>query len=85
MFVRFAEGGTCKAKSVKQERFIKASQTDELGSGWRQPQGRGDARLIKDSWQESVEGVYGENCSRNNKMKEGKVTQFREEVEGQVS
>ena len=41
--VRFAKGGmcqgrgTCKAKLVKQERFIKASEGDRLSTGWHQP------------------------------------------------
>lgn len=33
--VRFAEKGTCKAKLVKQERFIKASEADGLSSRWQ--------------------------------------------------
>ena len=32
VIVRFVEGGTDKAKLVKQERFIKASDGDELSS-----------------------------------------------------
>ena len=32
VIVRFVEGGTGKAKLVKQERFIKASDGDELSS-----------------------------------------------------
>lgn len=34
--VMFAEGGTHKANSVKQERFIKASKTNGMSSGWHQ-------------------------------------------------
>ena len=35
--VRFAEGGTRKAKLVKQKRFMKASEGDELSSKQHQP------------------------------------------------
>jgi len=34
--VRFAEGGTHKAKIVKQKRFIKASEGHGLSSRWHQ-------------------------------------------------
>ena len=37
IIVRFAEGGTLKAKLVKQERFIKVSEVDELSSRWHCP------------------------------------------------
>ena len=57
--VRFAEGGTRKAKLVKQERFIKASKADGLSTRWCQPGLQGDARLIKNSWGEFVVGAYG--------------------------
>ena len=33
-FARSAGGGTCKAKLVKQDKFTKASKTDELSSRW---------------------------------------------------
>jgi len=45
--VMFAQGGTCKAKLIKQERFIKASEEDRLSSRGRQPRWWGDARLIR--------------------------------------
>ena len=35
--IRFAEGGTRKAKLVKQKGFIKASEGGGLNSRWRQP------------------------------------------------
>ena len=57
--IRFAEGGTRKAKVVKQERFIKASKADGLSTRWCQPGLQGDARLIKNSWGEFVVGAYG--------------------------
>ena len=38
VIVRFAEAGACKAKLVKQERFIKVSEGDGLSSRWCQPQ-----------------------------------------------
>lgn len=50
-----------KAKSVKQKRFIKESETDRLSSRWHQHGLLGDVRLIKDLWRESVVGVYGGN------------------------
>ena len=50
--VRFVEGGTCKAKLVKQERFIEASEADGLSSRWHQCRMLGGVRLIKDLWQE---------------------------------
>ena len=34
---KFAKGGTHKAKAVKQERFIRASETDAMSSRWCQP------------------------------------------------
>ena len=58
LFVRFAKRGTCKAKLVKQERLMKASEGHGLSSRWCQPWLWGGARLIKDLWQEPVAGVY---------------------------
>ena len=36
LMARFVQRGMHKAKAVKQGRFIKASESDELGSGWHQ-------------------------------------------------
>ena len=55
VIVRFAEGWLHKAKSVKQEKFIKALQMDGLSSRRHQQQLQGDMRLLKDLWWESVQ------------------------------
>ena len=57
-------GGTHKAKLVKQERFIKASEGDGLGSRWCQHWLWRDARLIP-LWLELVAGTM--------KREEGRV------------
>ena len=48
--VRFVKGGMCKTKSVKQERFMRASKMDGPSSGWLQQPLLGDVKLIKDLW-----------------------------------
>ena len=71
---KFAEGGPCKAKLVKPQRFIKASKMDGLSSRWHQSWGRGDAKFIKDLWWEFMAGI----CSMKNKGgREGYTIQRR--------
>ena len=69
--VTFAKGGMYKAK-IKQERFVQKSKINGLSSKWHQQRLQGDARLIKDLWQELVAGI----------IKEWKVKQFQGGVEG---
>ena len=78
----FAQGGTCKAKLIKQERFIKASEEDRLSSRGRQPRWWGDARLIKDPWRAGEMGVYIRNHEEGGGTVRGEGRGSSPETEG---